>query len=187
MEFTCCSASSILPPRAPCKNGGVRSVRDNVTPDRTVKRQNRERRSILPASSGGGEPGWNDMVNRCELPINVVTGNRQKRLRCLTQHGRWSGSGAANSPDADDAPPAERQHLRHSRGTCVEHGKPVSLPGDRMVFFQGTQSVRRADGDAGMGVWKTRRAFGNRTHRGFNVTPRESGQTSTWSSLIRRT
>jgi hypothetical protein len=126
------------------------------------------------------------MVNTCELPLNVVTRNRLKRLTSLAQNGTWSGSGAANSLDADDAPPAERQHLRRSRGTCVEHGKPVFLPENAVFFFQGTQSVRRADGDAGMGVWRTRMAFCKGTHRGSSFAPRESGQTSTWSSRIRR-
>ena len=151
MEFTCCSASSILPPRAPCKNGGVRSVRDNVPPDRTVKRRNCERTSILPASSGGGEPGWEDMVNIRELPINAVTANRLKRLTSLAQNGTWSGSGAANSPDADDAPPAERQHLRRSRGTCVEHGKPVFLPENR-VFFSGNAIRKESRRGCGYGI-----------------------------------
>ncbi len=68
------------------------------------------------------------MVNIRELLINAVTANRLKRLTSLPQKGTWSGSGAAHSPDADDAPPVERQHLRRSRGTCAKHGKPVFLP-----------------------------------------------------------
>ena len=106
MEFTCCSVSSILPPRAPCRNDGVRSVRDNVTLDRMVKRRNRERRSILPASEGGGEPGWRDMVNRCELPINVVTCDRLKRLTSLTQKGSGQVRGLLTPPT---------QMMRHRR------------------------------------------------------------------------
>jgi len=98
VEFTCCSASSILPPRAPCKNGGVRSVRDNVTPDQMVKRLTRERRSILSASQGGGEPGWKDRVNRCELPINVVTMNRRQRPTRLTQKGCGQVRGLLTPP-----------------------------------------------------------------------------------------
>lgn len=93
MEFTCCSANSILPPRAPRRNDGGRSVRDNVTLDRQVRRPNRERRSILPASQGRGEPGWENTVKESELLINVVTEDRQKRLICLNQTVRGQVKG----------------------------------------------------------------------------------------------
>ena len=76
------------------------------------------------------------MVNEYELLINAVTANRLKRLTSLPQNGTWSGLGAANSPDAVDAPLAERQHLRLSRGTCAKHGKPVFLPEKRGFFFK---------------------------------------------------
>jgi hypothetical protein len=57
------------------------------------------------------------MVNRCEPLINVVNENKPKRLRRFQEthrlgpKGTGSGSGAPNSPDADDAPPAERRNL----------------------------------------------------------------------------
>lgn len=179
MECTCCSASSILPPRAPCKNGGVRSVRDNVTPDRTVKRRNRERTSILPASRGGGEPGWEDMVNIRELPINVVTANRLKRLTSLTQKGCGQVRGLITPPT---------QMMRHRRkgstyvfreGLVRNTVSPYPSLGKGCFFFQGTQSAKRADGDAGMGSWRTRTPLCNAGDRGSSFAPRESGQTST--------
>jgi len=39
----------------------------------------------------------------------------------------WPSSGASTSPDADDAPPADKRALTHS-GTHTERGKPVALP-----------------------------------------------------------
>ena len=84
-------------PTATCVvgNDGVRSVRDNATLDRKVRRPNRERKSTLPASHGGREPGWKGMVNRREVPLNVVTQNRRKRPIRLTQTGELARSGGS--------------------------------------------------------------------------------------------
>jgi len=74
------------------------------------------------------------MVNTCKSLINVVIANKPKMLTPLSNDsyrlgpkGTWPSSGAPNSPDADDAPPAERRDLTHS-GTHSERGKPVVLP-----------------------------------------------------------
>ena len=48
-------------------------------------------------------------------------------IQRLDQNGKWSGMGAANSPIADAAPPAERPDLTHT-GTHAERGKPDVLP-----------------------------------------------------------
>ena len=40
--------------------------------------------------------------------IKAVNKDKPKMLSGLNQKGTWSGTGAANSPVADDAPPAER-------------------------------------------------------------------------------
>jgi len=44
----------------------------------------------------------------------------------LGPKGKWPSSGADRSPDADDAPPAERRDLTRS-GTNAERGKPDLL------------------------------------------------------------
>ena len=55
------------------------------------------------------------MVNGCELLINVVIVNKPKALIGLDQKGKWAGLEAPRSSDADVVPPAERQHLTHSK------------------------------------------------------------------------
>jgi hypothetical protein len=48
--------------------------------------QNREKRLRLPASRwSGARMGWDGMVNRCELLINVVSVGKPKALRGLSQ------------------------------------------------------------------------------------------------------
>ena len=97
--------------------------------------------------------------------------------------GEWSGSGAANSLDADGVPPVERPHLRPSRGTDAERGKPVCVLACGMQ--DGKRLVRDAERQAGKGSWSKRRAFCNGAYRGLGVAPRESGQTSTRSSMAK--
>jgi hypothetical protein len=67
------------------------------------------------------------MGNTCESLINVVTEQQAKDADRLEPKGKWPSSGASNSPDADDAPSAERRALTHS-GTHTKRGKPVALP-----------------------------------------------------------
>ena len=98
------------------------------------------------------------MVNICESLINVVSSNKPKMLIGLNQNGKWPGIDARTSSVADDEPPAERQDLTHT-GTPTERGKPVSLP-------LGKQAVRCADGEAGMGWWRTRMPSCNGADRG---------------------
>ena len=40
--------------------------------------------------------------------IKAVSKNKPKMLSGLNQKGKWSGTGAPNSPVADGAPPADR-------------------------------------------------------------------------------
>ncbi len=49
----------------------------------------------------GTELGLNDMVNLCELPINVVNGNKPKMLTGLNQNGMWSGLEVTISSNVD--------------------------------------------------------------------------------------
>jgi len=74
------------------------------------------------------------MVNTCEAVLNVVTKEQAEDavrppywLTRLDQNGRWSGSEAPNSSDADVEPPAESCDLPHS-ATSVQRGKPVGFP-----------------------------------------------------------
>jgi hypothetical protein len=71
--------------------------------------------------------------------------------------------GAANSPIADDALPAERRNLP-SAGTCTERGKPTGLPVDH--GHTGKRAARRADGPMGKGWWKKRMSPCNGGNRG---------------------
>jgi len=88
------------------------------------------------------------MVNTCEPLINVVTENKPKVLTCprranrLGPKGKGSGMGAANSPIADAAPPAERRNLTYA-GTCTERGKPVGLPADIRSYGKVSRKASR--------------------------------------------
>ena len=46
--------------------------------------------------------------------------------------------------------------------------------------------AKSCDKYAGVGGWKKRMHYCNRSDRGFNVTPRENGQTSNWSFIARK-
>jgi len=112
------------------------------------------------------------MVNSCKSLINVVIANKPKMLTaCLTtdtgldQKVGWPSSGAPNSPDADDAPPAERRDLTHS-GTHSERGKPVVLPHWDQLSREGKRAARQAQGAAGMGGRSKRMPLCNRADRG---------------------
>src|SRR3954447_19152506 len=86
------------------KPGGQRNL------DRGDRPWTREPTRRLPASrrSGASSPG---QVNPGEVLIKAVNSDKPKMLSGLDQNGTWSGAGAAMSPAADDAPPAERHDL----------------------------------------------------------------------------
>ena len=67
------------------------------------------------------------MVNKCELPVNVVRTTKPKMLTGLNQKV-WKFPLLPSQPQR---PPANRQHLTHQSGTYAERGKPVAFPGDR--------------------------------------------------------
>jgi hypothetical protein len=69
----------------------------------------------------------NGMVNKCELPLNVVTTNKPKMLTGLNQKVRGRVSVLQNHRPQMQVPPAERQDLTYL-GIPAERGKPVSLP-----------------------------------------------------------
>ena len=68
----------------------------------------------------------------------------------LGPKGKWPSSGVPNSPDADDAPPAERRALTHS-GTHTKRGKPVVLP--TRESFLGGESKPQGE-PKGLRVWE---------------------------------
>jgi hypothetical protein len=85
----------------------------------------REPTRRLPASrrSGASSPG---QVNPGEVLIKAVSKNKPKMLSGLNQKGKWSGTGAPNSPVADGAPPAERHDLTPERSKKVNEETPLS-------------------------------------------------------------
>jgi hypothetical protein len=96
-----------------------------------------------------------------------------KLLPGLNQKVRGQVPGPQRSPAADDAPPAERHDLTHWV-TSAERGKPVALPDG------GREAVRPANGAAGRGGGRKRMPTCNGPDRGWDITPRDTGQTSLW-------
>ncbi len=137
-------------------------------------------------------------VNIREPLINVVTENKPKVLGCswaaepptrdhrLGPKGKGSGIGAPNSPIADAAPPAERRDLTYA-GTGTERGKPVGLPVDASTRESEPQGAPK-----GLRVWEGGGSECLSVMAGIGVeltsdiTPRESGQTFTWSLVTRK-
>jgi len=107
--MTRCSAIGRLPQRALLAT--VASEAWGITEPRSSDRPwEREPTRRLPASrrSGASRPG---QVNPGEVLIKVVNKDEPKMLSGSDQNGTWSGPGAATSPGADGAPPAERHDL----------------------------------------------------------------------------
>ena len=76
--------------------------------------------------------------------IKAVNRDKPKMLSGLNQKGTWSGPGAAMSPGADDAPPAERHDL--TPGVIEEMNEVTPLPPR-----EGRLTAKEADETAGMG------------------------------------
>ena len=89
--------------------------------------------------------------------------------------GKGSGIGAPNSPIADDAPPAERQSLTHTTGTCTERGKPVGLLVDALSIRESEPQGTLMD----LRVWDGGISECSFVMKEIGVfTPRESGLNS---------
>ena len=58
--------------------------------------------------------------------IKAVKPNKPKMLSGLDQKGTWSGTGAAKSPVADGAPPADRHDLNPGSIAKVNEVTPLS-------------------------------------------------------------
>ena len=90
-------------------NGEVRSLGDNVTSiERSAVGARADTATASITAVGASSP---DQVNPGEVLIKAVNRNKPKMLSGLDQNGTWPGTGAAMSPVADDAPPAERHDL----------------------------------------------------------------------------
>jgi len=159
-------------------DGGVRSGWDNVASSTLDGHGSASGRGDRQ-HHGGRELGWRSMVNTSESLINVVNANKRKVLnspekaQTLGPKGKWSGTGAPNSPVADDAPPAEKRDLTYA-GTYVERKNPVispfplrrlAIPRDRQGT-KGKRAARRAYEMAGMGGWRKRMPSCNETDKG---------------------
>ena len=95
----------------------------------------------------------------------------------LAPAGAVVGSGSVMCPDTD-----WRHHRRRERTSPIRlHAMNTVSP---YRSRQGVPAVRHGERDAGSGWWSKRMPGGNRRDRGCavgNITPRESGPTSTWS------
>ena len=58
--------------------------------------------------------------------VKAVTIDKPKMLTGLNQKGKWSGTGAPNSPVADGAPPAERRDLTPGAIETMNKETPLS-------------------------------------------------------------
>ena len=91
--------------------------------------------------------------------IKAVNRDKPKMLTGLNQNGTWSGTGAAMSPVADDAPPAERHDL--TPGMIDEMNEVTPLPPR-----EGRRTAKDADETAGKGRGRKRMPVRNRSDRG---------------------
>ena len=90
-------------------NGEVRSPGDNVTSIERSAVNARAETATASITAVGGQPSG--QVNPGEVLIKAVNRDEPKMLSGSDQNGKWPGTGAADSPVADDAPPAERHDL----------------------------------------------------------------------------
>jgi len=109
VDQTCCSINSTLGVRC-----GEATNRAEATltmyPQSQDWRPNREGTAYLPALGGDGTR-VDGMVNRSESSINVVSENKPKMLKGLSQNGTVVGPGAQLSPGMDTP------HYRRTEGT----------------------------------------------------------------------
>jgi len=90
-------------------NGAVRSLGDNVTSIRGSAGDARAEPATASITAVGGQPSGTGQP-RWSADKGRKPRRAQDALR-LGPKGTWSGPGAANSPGADGAPPAERHDL----------------------------------------------------------------------------
>jgi hypothetical protein len=117
------------------------------------------------------------MTNTCELLINAVNFHKPKMLTGLNQKGMWSVASLYNGDTRTSWPPAKRRGLTHLV-IQMEHGKPVSLPSGAGRPQGMLLEVRVEE----CGKSECRPVMGRiGVEPRSDITPRESGQTSTGS------
>jgi hypothetical protein len=127
------------------------------------------------------------MGNTCESPINVVKRNKPKMLTGLDQKVCGQVQAMPAHLTRTFAPPAERRTLTHF-GTNAERGKPVVLS-SKLSARKGAPQGK----PTGLRVWEDGESEGRSVVERIEVEPpgditsRESGQTSIWSSYHERT
>src|SRR4051794_31645330 len=87
-------------------NGGVRSLGDNVTSIERSAVNARAETATASITAGGGQQSGTGQPRG-----SADKGRKQRQAKDavrLGPKGTWPGTGAAMSPVADDAPPAER-------------------------------------------------------------------------------
>ncbi len=163
-------------------NPGVRSSRDNVASALLSRQPNREGTLRLPASRGGRELGLEGMANSGELPLSRRNGQQAKEAERLAPKGTWPGGGAAITPPADAAPPAERQSLTPPGVVLVRN---VVSP----IVSTRRWKVTRKGGPVDEGVWDAGGSEGRAVMAriGVRTLPRpERGLTSGGSWITRK-
>jgi len=137
---------------------------------------NREGKANIVSIKTMRELGLNGMNNISELSLNVVTLNEPNDTdRLKPENGCSEDNPVQSGATRTILLPAERQILTHS--LCHLHGtwKTCISPAKA-----GKPTAREVERGAGKGMQKKRTPSCNGRDRGFNVTPRESGQTSAW-------
>jgi hypothetical protein len=117
------------------------------------------------------------MVSTSERLVTAVTMIGPAMRARARADGAVVGSGTVMAPDTD-----RRHHRRRGRTSPIRlHAMNTVSP---YRSRQGVPAVRHGERDAGSGWWSKRMPGGNRRDRGCavgNITPRESGPTSTRS------
>ena len=113
------------------------------------------------------------MVNTCELLINVVTSDKPKMLRGLSQKGTGAGTGSCLYPVMDITRYRRIESTSPVLVNLAERGKPVSL------LPKGREGSRKANQRrCGYGGGKKQMPPCSGADMGGTITQRESGQTS---------
>ncbi len=117
-------------------------------------------------------------MNPCESAIKIVTYDKRKWLLRLNQTVMEVGTASLNCAFVTHTPPGPEQ-APNPRYFCKRN---VETP---YCSLRGQQAAKSADGGAGTGSRKKRMLSCNGMDRGWNITLRESGQTSSWSLFAR--
>jgi hypothetical protein len=120
------------------------------------------------------------MVKIFESAIKTVSSNKRKWLLRLNQTGIGGGNSVFAYALFVTHMPLGQKQAPNPMYFCKWN---VEIP---YCFPQGKQAAKSAYGGAGIGTRKKRMSFCNGTNRGWDITPRESGQTSLWSHVTRK-